>query len=369
MVEPAAFVHLLKQHGFKNFTGVPCSFFQSAINCVIADSDLKYTIVPNEGSALALAAGHELAGGSCAVMIQNSGFGNLINPLTSLNMIYDIPILIFISGRAYGVPDEPQHEVIGRTMANILHTLGITFEDLPSEKNGIDAAFTRAQKCMKTKRQPFVFFVRKDTIGSFESLPAQSSYPMKRIEAIKVIAAALNGDDCVIATTGMTSRELFAVSDRPHFFYMQGSMGHAPAIAMGVAQARPHQPVWILDGDGALLMHLGILSTIGHYGLNNLFHIVLDNEAYETTGNQDTTSVTTDFLAMARAAGYQAVFSAINESELRECLRNIRLNNGPAMLRVKINRDSAEKVPRITTRYTAPQISENFRTAIQSVLP
>jgi len=133
MISANEFVDQLKQSEQRFFTGVPCSFFQSAINHVIADPQLEYKIVPNEGAALALAAGAHVAGKKAVVLIQNSGLGNLVNPLTSLNMIYHIPVLLFISGRAYGIPDEPQHEIIGGKMAKLLDAIGIPHPDLPAD--------------------------------------------------------------------------------------------------------------------------------------------------------------------------------------------------------------------------------------------
>jgi len=364
MINPQEFVNALKRKGFHFFTGVPCSFFQSAINCVRADKDLQYLSAVNEGSALALAAGAEIAGSPAVVMLQNSGLGNLINPLTSLNMIYNLPVLLFVSGRAYGVQDEPQHEVIGKTMGGILAAMGVSFSDLPQELSEYENALEEAQSVMVKQKQPYVFFVRKDTVGSFETPATKGTYPLSRMDAIKIIAEILKGDDAVIATTGMLSRELFSSADRPRNFYMQGSMGHAPSIALGIALAKPSQRVIVLDGDGALLMHMGILSTIGHYKPENLFHIVLDNEAYETTGNQDTTSASTDFCQTATACGYRDVFQASTEEDLQLNLNRLLGQKGPVLLRIKINRVTDAKSARITTKYTCGQITENFKKAL-----
>jgi len=361
MINPKDFVAALKQKGFRFFTGVPCSFFQAAINCVRSDKDLKYISAANEGGALALAGGAELAGQPAVVMLQNSGLGNLINPLTSLNMIYNLPALVFVSGRAYGVDDEPQHEIIGKTMGGILTAIGISFSDLPQELPAYQNAIQAALDIIIKTKQPYVFFVRKDTVGSFDIPVERGQYPLSRMDAIGVIANSLKGDEAVVATTGMPSRELFSLADRALNFYMQGSMGHAPAIALGIALAKPNQRIVTLDGDGALLMHLGILSTIGYYQPKNFFHIVLDNEAYETTGNQDTTSSTTDFCQIAKACNYKNAFSADNEDDLKRSLELFWTHEGPVLLRVKINRVTAVKSARITTKYNCAQITENFK--------
>ena len=368
MITPKDFVEILGERGFKSFTGVPCSFFQAVINYVIDDPKLRYTIMPNEGAALAFAAGAYLAGSPTAVLIQNSGFGNLVNPLTSLNMIYGLPALIFISGRAYGVPDEPQHEVIGKTMAGILDAMGIRHMDLPEDFNPYEEALESVAQRMHRDKQPFVFFVRRGTIDTYS--PKKSNglrFPLKRIQAIQIITKALSGDEYVIATTGKPSRELFSVWDRSQNFYMQGSMGHASSIGLGVALNHPQKKVVILDGDGAILMHMGALSSVGHYKPKNFYHILLDNESYETTGDQDTTSPTTDLKAVAKACGYRYSEEAVTENEIKDRLKAMFKSEGPGLLRVKINRTPTLDIPRISTKYTSERIAENFKESLSSI--
>ena len=366
MISPKDFIGTLTQKGIHSFTGVPCSFFQSAINYVLEQPTLRYTIVPNEGSALALASGAYLAGNPTALFIQNSGFGNLVNPLTSLNMIYDIPILIFMSGRAYGVPDEPQHEVIGRTMSGVLDALGVLhedmLEDLPAFKKSLDTVL----RLMNEKKKPFIFFVKKGTLEEY-SPPRddRNVLPMKRIDAIRVISACLTGDEYVVATTGKPSRELFAVADSQKNFYMQGSMGHAASIGLGAALSRPQKKVIVLDGDGALLMHLGVLSAVGHTQPENFYHLVLDNESYETTGDQDTTSATTAFEKVALDCGYRWAAQAKNEEELKNSLMAMLKKPGPALLRVKINRLATPDIPRISSQYDSTQITRRFMSELE----
>ncbi len=367
MISPEEFVQSLKRRAILRFTGVPCSFFQAAINYVIDDTELRYTIVPNEGSALAFASGASLAGASTAVLIQNSGFGNLINPLTSLNMIYGIPALIFISGRAYGVADEPQHEIIGKTMGPILDAMGVRHVDMPDEMPAYEDALNDALLWMNTKKVPFVFFVRKGTIDEYtphKNGPVK--FPLKRVDAIRIVSEVLKGDEYVVATTGKPSRELFSVADRKGNFYMQGSMGHAASIGLGVAMNKLGRKVVVLDGDGAVLMHMGTLSSIGHYKPKNLYHVMLDNESYETTGDQDTTSPTTDFKTIAKACGYNFSEEVSNEKDLREKLKSLLSKEGPVFLRVKINRLPTPSIPRISSKYTSTQIAENFKAAVLS---
>ncbi len=366
MIKPSEFVGALKKNGFTRFTGVPCSFFQAAINHVLAQPDLHYTMVPNEGAALALASGSYLAGEPTTLLIQNSGFGNLVNPLTSLNMIYDIPVLIFMSGRAYGVEDEPQHEIIGRTMGPVLGAMGVGFEEMPADLAAFEKSLAKVKERLAKEKQPYFYFVKKETIDPAhtdrpQGVCAGVEFPMKRIDAIRIIAKNLSGKEAVIATTGKPSRELFSEADRPGNFYMQGSMGHAPSIGLGVALAQPEKKVVVLDGDGALLMHLGILSSVGHYKPANFYHIVLDNESYETTGDQDTTSASADLEGMALSAGYRIAASVRDEGSLTQALQKILSIPGPGFLRVKINRLPTDDIPRISSKYDSPQIAEGFR--------
>lgn len=365
MISPRNFIDALKKRKFYSFTGVPCSFFQAAINFVIEDPELRYTIVPNEGSALALASGACLAGRRTALMIQNSGFGNLVNPLTSLNMIYRLPVLVFMSGRAYGVDDEPQHEVIGKTMGAVLDALGVPHADLPNEELSYQKALDGALRKMERDKTPFFFFVRKGALEKYSAKKnGRARYPLKRIEAIQILTKSLTGDEYVIATTGKPSRELFSVCDRPRNFYMQGSMGHAASLGLGVALQNPRKKVIVLDGDGALLMHLGVLSTIGHYHPKNFYHVILDNESYETTGDQDTTSATTDLKKVALACGYRSAEEVVRRADLESRFKRLLKKDGPALLRVKINRVPTPKIPRISSRHSSQQIAKNFMSEI-----
>jgi phosphonopyruvate decarboxylase len=366
MISAKFFLTLLESKGFTFFTGVPCSFFTSIIDEIKTRPKLRYVVSPNEGTALATASGAHLAGKKPVVMIQNSGLGNFINPLTSLNLIYRMPVLILISGRAYGIPDEPQHHVMGKSMGALLDSIEIKHEDLPQEEGRLAQALDKSIYFMDQKKIPFVFFVRKNTFALGKpKQEAVSSDSLKRMDAITMISKCVMEHDFLIATTGKTSRELFTVCDRNNNFYMQGSMGHASSIAFGVALEKPDRKIIILDGDGAFLMHMGSLSSIGHYQPKNLYHLVLDNESYETTGDQDTTSATTDFVKVALACGYLNANECNQSKPLEKKLKTMLKQNGPALLRIKINRLPTADIPRITTKYSSDQIALNFSTALK----
>ena len=367
MISAKQFIASLNRLGIRFFSGVPCSYFSPLIEFLTSTKGNQYCIAPNEGAALALASGAYLGGKKSCVLVQNSGLGNLINPLTSLNQIYNLPVMILISGRAYGIPDEPQHEVMGRCMADILKAIEIPFWDLPQKSDTYASFLSKALKTMEATQKPVVLFIKK---GTFAPSPTQGvqtnrltkdSYPMMRSEAIRIITETLTDEDLVFATTGKPSRELFAIRDRPGNFYMQGSMGHIGSLALGTALSVPSRRVVVLDGDGAFLMHLGTLSTIGHYHPPNFFHLLLDNESYETTGNQDTTSATTDFSRIALSTGYKSAYDFSDPKIFQKELARVLKKQGPILVRIKINRRSTSDIPRITTKYQAPDITFGFR--------
>lgn len=365
MISPEKFISHLEGKGFHFYTGVPCSYFNSVIRSLESHTKSSYVIAPNEGSALALASGAYLGGQLPVIMIQNSGLGNLINPLTSLNLIYEIPVLIFVSGRAYGIPDEPQHEIIGKTMGKLLDSIGILHWDLPTEEENLAGSLDEGIQAANQRKSPVVFFVKK---GTFTPWPQPSNdirpkYPMTRIEAIRLIDELTAPEDLVISTTGKISRELFLVHDKSNHFYMQGSMGHASSIALGVALSKTNRRIIVLDGDGAFMMHMGSIPMIGHCQPKKFIHIVLDNESYETTGDQDTISSNVDFEQIAKASGYCQTHTVSNAAQLRAALSEDLDHPGPILIRVKINRFETKGVPRITTRHSAPQITQAFREA------
>ncbi|MHA2022226.1 MAG: phosphonopyruvate decarboxylase, partial [Candidatus Thorarchaeota archaeon] len=303
------FIIKLKELGFDYYVGVPCSFFKSTINYVIDDLDIDYHMAVNEGAALAMAAGAKMAGKNPVIMLQNSGFGNLVNPMTSLSMIFDIPTLLLISGRHYKVEDEPQHTIMGNRMIEILEGFDLAHHVLPKETNAIEETLEKAVKYMKTKKKPIVLIVQKGTFSDYTlqtkiNLSSKGAL-MTRSRAIEILTEFFVERDAVVSTTGKISRILYVLHDNPQNFYMMGSMGHAISIGLGVALSQPTRRVIVIDGDGAALMHLGAMSTVGHYHPSNFIHIVLDNEAHESTGGQFTTSGTTDLPAVALACNYE----------------------------------------------------------------
>lgn len=326
MISAESFLVAAKNHGFSLYTGVPCSYLKPFINYVIDAPDLEYVGATNEGDAVAIASGAELGGKPAVVMFQNSGFGNTVNPLTSLNMIFDIPVLVIttLRGEPGGPKDEPQHALMGQITTGLFDLMRIPWEYFPSEEADIAPCLERAMRHMREKKQPYGLVMKKDAVAPHKlkskavpkdlsataSIAANYTWPAARPSRTEVLAAvqkSLRPGDVVVATTGHTGRELYALEDKPNQLYMVGSMGCAGSFGLGLALAQPNRRVIVLDGDGAALMRLGALATLGFERPKNLLHILLDNELHESTGGQSTVSHSVDTALVAAASGYPRV--------------------------------------------------------------
>lgn len=372
MLPADTFCEELADRGFTLATGVPCSYFSGPIE-VLGREQGRYVPAANEGGALAIAAGAALAGARAYVMLQNSGLGNLVNPLTSLVLTYQIPILAFVSLRGWPDPagDEPQHQVMGPATAPLLDILGVPHqflragEDLVRFREIIDSA----EADLAAGRSSFVL-VEKHSVGPATGDPAGAQ--QHGADSREVIAAITDAaDGCpVIATTGYTSRQLFGIADAPANFYMQGSMGHASSFALGVALTAPGRPVVILDGDGAALMHLGAWSVIGSQAPANLIHVVLDNGIHESTGGQATSSSTTSFTAVALAAGYKTAVESATPDDAAQRVRTAAAEAGPHLIVVATAPATGPVPPRATSSLPAAALRDRFSGALrQSALP
>jgi len=365
MISAQEFCELLADRGFTFASGVPCSHFGGPI-AHLSTQPGRYVPAPNEGNALAVAAGAALSGQRAYVMLQNSGLGNLINPLTSLVMTYQLPILTFTSLRGWPDPatDEPQHEVMGPATPKLLDSVNTPHHTLYAQ-DGVEefsAVLEKAEKDLAEQRAPFVL-VERGAIGKTTAANAPHAQGLSASEAIRIATAVPKA--AVIATTGFTGRDTFAVADTPGTFYMQGSMGHASSIGLGVALTHPDRPVVVLDGDGALLMHLGALSMIGSEAPPNLIHVVLDNRIHESTGGQATTSATTSFPDMATAAGYASAVLCDRADALQEAMLRAQAAPGPHLVCVKTLPRTGAVPPRATNALSTLDIRDRFQGDLQ----
>ncbi|WP_246738181.1 phosphonopyruvate decarboxylase [Bradyrhizobium sp. CCBAU 051011] len=361
---------LLKQQKYEFFSGVPCSNFADLFQQVALDKDITSVPASNEGSALSFAVGATLAGQRSVVALQNSGLGNIINPLTSLVQINCIPTLLLVSVRGLTdePEDEPQHRIMGANTHALLDQLAIPWSEFDGTPQGFMATLRKAEEAFE-RSVSFAILVRKGQLSAGLGVVANGEqqverYPLSVGCALEIISEALRPTDLVVSTTGFISRELFRVSDRPENFYMQGSLGHCSAVAAGVALAHPSRRVVALDGDGAVLMHMGVLSTIGYASPRNFLHVVLDNEGYVSTGKQDSTSVTSSLEAVAAACGYRAVCRCVTGAELGEAVARSLSTEGPHFLLCKVNQSHSRSLPRVTSRHSPEENKEAFQIAL-----
>lgn len=339
MLAGEKFLDILAAAGIECVSSVPCSFFAAPLQLLDDDSRFRHIPGVNEGSSLAIAAGTHIAGGRGAVIAQNSGFGNMINPLTSLVLPYRIPALVFMSMRGWPTisSGEEQHEWMGKVSADWLDSLGIGSWWLAGDESEQLKALHEALAAVD-RREPAFVLVPKGAFAPLGSAARElggetPAAGVSRKELVDALAE-LGGDAAMLSTTGYMSRALFAGGDRPGNFYMQGSMGHVGSLALGVALSRPERRVFVLDGDGALLMHMGAMATIGAQRPGNLVHIVFDNGSYASTGAQPL-GVSVEYEQAAVAAGYVHASRAETVAGLRAVLAEAERRQGPQLVVVQ----------------------------------
>ncbi len=366
MLPAATFLDLCHARGVRFITGTPCSYLKPLINAAIDDARFLFRDAVNEGDAVAMAAGAALTGERPLVMFQNSGLGNAVNALTSLCYPFHVPVLLVVTHRAEpgGEPDEPQHEQMGRITTALLDTMEIPWARFPTEPAAAATALDAALAAMGASGRPYAFVMSKDAVAPQalrtkladvapgarawefqETLTRRPSERLTRTEALQAVRRARRGDEVLVATTGYTGRELYALGDDPGNLYMVGSMGSAGAFGLGLALRASGRPVTVIEGDGALLMRMGNLATLGAYAPAGLLHVVLDNEAHDSTGGQATVSRGVAFAAVAQACGYRRVVSTDDPAELAAALEAPR-SDGPGFIHLRIRTGAPEKLPR-----------------------
>lgn len=381
MLDCKQFYETLIANGIDFFAGVPDSLLQH-ICAYITDyaPENRHSITPNEGNAVALAAGYHLATGKMPlVYMQNSGFGNTINPLTSLTdpEVYAIPMLLLIGWRgAPGVKDEPQHVKMGRINPALLEALEIPYRILPADWTEAESILQSAIQYMQTSSSPFVLLVQEGTFAGYKlqkELPAVKN-GLTREEAIAYAAARLPGNAVVVSTTGKISRELYEYREREgtghgRDFLVVGSMGHTSQIALGIALAEPDRPVFCFDGDGSLLMHLGSLAAIGTSQCRTFHHLVFNNWAHESVGGQPTVAGQINLSQIAKACGYRGAYKASNLQELQAMLDMVISEGGPVLLEVLVEQGARPDLgrPREKPIENKRKFMEGLRNAAGSI--
>jgi phosphonopyruvate decarboxylase len=373
MIEARNFVEAARDRGFHWYAGVPCSFLTPFINHVLQDPLLRYVSMANEGDAVALIAGMAIAGGAGEpqrrgiTMMQNSGLGNAVSPLTSLTWTFRLPQLLIVTWRAEpGIADEPQHALMGPITPNMLEIMQIPWELFPTEAAAIGPALDRATKHMDQTGRPYALVMQKGSVaanplkrgvGAFSdrvAAPRAVIAPHRlapdarpsRHDALRVVVTHTPvATSVVLASTGFCGRELYAIEDRPNHLYMVGSMGCVLPLALGLALARPDLRVIALDGDGSALMRMGAFATAGAYGPPNLWHLLLDNGVHDSTGGQATVSPNVAFADVAAACGYAASVETDDLAEISAWLTQPPIN-GARFARLRIRAGTPENLPR-----------------------
>lgn len=336
MITPSFFVNKIKNCGLDFFCGVPDSLLKSFCAC-LSDTipESNHWISANEGSAIGMATGHYLATGSAGVVyMQNSGEGNAINPLVSLadEKVYGIPIFLLIGWRGEpGIKDEPQHVKQGEITLNLLNTLGIEYNVLPSEESEASELIESTISSMYKHSAPYAIIVRKNTFDKYSyQTNILSTNQLTRENAIQTVIDNIEKSgkkSVVVSSTGMISRELYEYrvsknQDGECDFLTVGSMGHASAIAMGIALAQPNIDVYCFDGDGAILMHMGGLAIWGTAKLKNFKHILFNNGAHDSVGGQPTVGFNVDFCKIANGCGYRNAYRVNSMEQINDFFQN-----------------------------------------------
>jgi len=345
-LSPTVFYQALIKNKVEYFCGVPDSSL-SSFGAYLEDHGAEsHDIAVNEGSAIALAIGYHIASANVPlVYMQNSGLGNAINPLTSLvdPLVLGIPMILLIGWRGKpGVKDEPQHSKQGSITIDLLKSLGIPHKLLNSDNVKATKQVNQAvEDTIKTKR-PFALLVHDGTFETFKmSSSVVTKYRLTREEAIQSIVDNLTNQDVVVVTTGKAIRELFEHRDKKQQGHRQdllivGGMGHASAIAYGIAKQKPKHNIFVIDGDGSVLMHMGSLPFIGSNGLKNFYHIVINNGSHESVGGQPTIAGVIDLPAIAKSSGYTQTFSLSKRGDIAKTIRFIKKLAGPVFVEINV---------------------------------
>ncbi|NQV38715.1 MAG: phosphonopyruvate decarboxylase [Candidatus Marinimicrobia bacterium] len=360
-ISPEQFFVELKNQDIKFFTGVPDSLLKQLCLCIDDNVDSTHHIIAaNEGNAMGLAVGYHLGTGKIPlVYMQNSGIGNMVNPLLSLcdPEVYSIPMLIVIGWRGEpGVKDEPQHVKQGKVQTALLRSLDIPFEIIDNKEKNFKIKITRGVEIAKKENRPFALIVRKGTFDTFnKAISLKKDSPFLREEVLIKLLGQFPENAIIVSTTGKTSREIFEIREKNgqthnKDFLTVGSMGHCSSIAMGIALSNPKRKVICIDGDGALIMHMGSLATAGKLSPKNFIHILLNNKVHESVGGQNTAGDIIDFQLLAKANNYSNIYSIENKYEVATVITKAIDDSGPIFIEINVDPGSRNDLGRPTIK-------------------
>ncbi len=360
MIQPERFYQALASEDITFYAGVPDSLLKNLCAYITDHADPRNNIIAaNEGGAVGLAAGYHLATGRIpAVYMQNSGEGNVVNPLMSLtdSDVYHIPVLLIIGWRGEpGVHDEPQHVKQGKVTLPLLDAMGIEHATLADDEDEAMGQVRHAAERMRATGEAYALVIRKGTFAPYKlQHTVADESQLTREQAIQMVAGAMGSRAVAVSTTGKISRELFEYRAAEHQgherdFLTVGSMGHASQIALGIALHQPDRPVYCFDGDGAVLMHMGALAISGSMRPANFYHIIFNNGVHDSVGGQPTVGYQVDLPEVAAACGYKTALSVDNADDLAEVLQDLADNEAPLFLEIKVKKGAREDLGRPTT--------------------
>ena len=368
---------LIQTLGAEFYTGVPDSQLRPLCDYLMHTFGIDpqhHLIAANEGNAAALAAGYHLATGKVPVVyMQNSGEGNIINPAASLlnDKVYAIPVIFVIGWRGEpGIHDEPQHIYQGEVTVKLLDDMDIASFVIGKDttEQELEAAMERFQDVL-AQGKDVAFVIRKGALTYDTKVEYRNDNDMVREEIIRHIAA-VTGEDPIVSTTGKASRELFEIREangqsHKYDFLTVGSMGHSSSIALGIAIQKPQTKVWCVDGDGAVLMHMGSMAVLGANAPKNLVHIVINNGAHETVGGMPTVASQIDVAGIAKACGYKKVLTADTFEALDAALQQAKDACELTLIEVKCSIGARADLGRPTT--TALENKQNFMDYLETL--
>lgn len=360
------FINIL---GSDFYTGVPDSLLNPLCYYLMntyGTDPRHHVMAANEGNCVAVAAGYHMATGRTPVVyLQNSGEGNIVNPVTSLlnDKVYGIPMIFVIGWRGEpGIHDEPQHIFQGEITCRLLDDLNIKSFVLSQETSPVKLKEMMSEFSHELHNgKQVAFVIKKNAITYEDHYEFRNHYSLKREEIIEHIVK-YSADDPVISTTGKASRELFEIREREgqshqYDFLTVGSMGHCSSIALGIAEFKPDKKIWCIDGDGAALMHLGALPVIGYAHPENLVHIVINNGCYETVGGEPTVMKDLDIAQIAKDSGYDCTVRVEDVEALDRALNEARKNNRLTLIEVMAAVGARADLGRPTTTAMENKIS------------
>ena len=361
---------LLEIIGADFYTGVPDSQLKALCNYLMNEYGIDpkhHVIAANEGNCTALAAGYHLATGKVPVVyMQNSGEGNIINPVASLlnDKVYAIPTIFIVGWRGEpGLHDEPQHIYQGEVTIKLLEDMDIKAfaigKDTTDEE--VEAVMADFREVL-AKGKDVAFVIRKGAISYDGKVKYENDNTMVREEIIQHIVKA-SGEDPIVSTTGKASRELFETrvannQSHKYDFLSVGSMGHSSSIALGVAINKPNTRIWCVDGDGAVLMHMGSMAVLGANAPKNMIHVIINNGAHETVGGMPTVASNIDLVAIAKACGYPNAVCVDTFDALDKELEAAKNRKELSLIEVKCSIGARDDLGRPTT--TALENKINF---------